>query len=34
MLTAAQKSDFDEHGWVRVPCAIPDDRITIETEEA
>ena len=27
MLTAAQKSEFDEHGWVRVPGAIPDEHV-------
>ena len=27
MLTAAQKSAFDEHGWVRVPGAIPDEHV-------
>ena len=27
MLTAAQKSDFNEHGWVRVPGMIPDEDV-------
>lgn len=27
MLTAAHISAFDEHGWVRVPGAIPDEHV-------
>ena len=27
MLTAAQKSDFDEHGWVRVPGMLPESDV-------
>ena len=27
MLTAAQKAAFDEHGWVRVPGAIPYEHV-------
>lgn len=27
MLTAAQRSEFDERGWVRVPGVIPDDDV-------
>lgn len=27
MLTAAQRSEFNERGWLRLPCAIPEDDV-------
>lgn len=27
MLTIAQRSELDEHGWLRLPCAIPEDDV-------
>ena len=27
MLTSAQKSEFEEHGWVRAPSMLPDTEV-------